>query len=102
MRSVARRSGVIFIAASLAALSAAASSGSEATAGQGSPSLFGFGAADGARQASLEQRFDATLDPADLRGWLKTLSAAPNNVGAPHDKANAELVLDMFKQWGWD
>jgi N-acetylated-alpha-linked acidic dipeptidase len=64
--------------------------------------LFGFSAADGAREAALEQRFDAMLDPAELRGWLKTLSAEPNNVGAPHDKANAELVRDLFRQWGWD
>jgi N-acetylated-alpha-linked acidic dipeptidase len=64
--------------------------------------MFGFSAADAARQASLEQRFDGALDPSDLRGWLKTLSAEPNNVGAPHDKANAELVRDLFKQWGWD
>ncbi|HEY1875485.1 MAG TPA: transferrin receptor-like dimerization domain-containing protein [Steroidobacteraceae bacterium] len=64
--------------------------------------LFGFSAADAAHEAALEQRFDAELDPAELRGWLKTLSAEPNNVGAPHDKANAELVRDLFKQWGWD
>ena len=102
MRSVARRSRVIFITASLAALIAAGSSGTRATDGQASSSLFGFAAADSAREASLEQRFDAALDPADLRSWLKTLSAAPNNVGAPHDKANAELVRDHFRQWGWD
>ena len=102
MRSVARRSRVISIAASLAALIAAGSSGTRASEGQASTSLFGFAAADGAREASLEQRFDAALDPADLRSWLKTLSAAPNNVGAPHDKANAELVRDLFRQWGWD
>src|ERR1700751_2613881 len=64
--------------------------------------LFGFSAQEGARQTALEQRFDAGLAPSDLRGWLKTLSADANHVGAPHDKANAELVRDFFRQWGWD
>ena len=40
--------------------------------------------------------------PADLRAWLKNLASEPNHVGSPHDKANAELVRDLFKQWGWD
>ncbi|HZC85662.1 MAG TPA: transferrin receptor-like dimerization domain-containing protein [Steroidobacteraceae bacterium] len=72
-------------------------------AGTAEPSgLFGFSAADGAREVALEQRFDTALDPSDLRGWLKTLSAEPNHVGSPHDKANAELVRDLFRQWGWD
>ena len=63
---------------------------------------FGFGAADGSRELALEQRFDAALDPADLRAWLQTLSAEPNHVGAPHDKANAEYVRALFQHWGWD
>jgi len=63
---------------------------------------FGFSPTDGAREIALEQRFDAALDPADLRSWLETLSSAANNVGSPHDKANAEQVRDLFRQWGWD
>jgi N-acetylated-alpha-linked acidic dipeptidase len=74
-----------------------------AAAGTGKPTgLFGFSAADSTREASLEQRFDAALDPADLRAWLKTLSAEPNHVGSPHDKTNAEYVRALFQQWGWD
>ena len=52
--------------------------------------------------ASLERSFDASIDSAEMGGWLKTLAAEPNHVGSPHDKANAEMVLSMFKQWGWD
>jgi len=70
-------------------------------AGEGSPQLFGFTAQEGAAQRSLEQRFDAQLNPAELREWLKNLAAAPNQVGSPHDKANAEFVRDLFRQWGW-
>ena len=30
------------------------------------------------------------------------MSSAPNHVGSPHDKANADMQLALFKQWGWD
>jgi N-acetylated-alpha-linked acidic dipeptidase len=45
---------------------------------------------------------DASIHPNDLRDWMKLLAAEPNNVGSPHDKANAEWVLAQFKSWGWD
>jgi N-acetylated-alpha-linked acidic dipeptidase len=57
---------------------------------------------DAAKQQSLEQRFDAQLDPADQRDWLKQMSSQPNQVGSPHDKANAEFMLAKFREWGWD
>ncbi len=41
-------------------------------------------------------------DVADLRAWLKTPSSAANQVGSLHDKANAQYVRDLFRQWGWD
>ena len=104
MRAMTRGSWVVFISASLAALGTAASSGADApgSANAQSAAPFGFGAAEGARELALEQRFDGALDPSELRSWLKTLSAEPNHVGSPHDKANAEYVRDLFKQWGWD
>ncbi len=34
--------------------------------------------------------------------WLQDMASAPNHVGSPHDKANAEMELALFKQWGWD
>jgi N-acetylated-alpha-linked acidic dipeptidase len=52
--------------------------------------------------AALGQRFDALIQPNDLRGWMKLLAAEPNQVGSPHDKANAERILEWLKQWGWD
>jgi N-acetylated-alpha-linked acidic dipeptidase len=62
----------------------------------------GFTASAAAAQADLERRFDAGLSPDDLRSWLERLSAAPNHVGSPHDKANAEFLLQQFRAWGWD
>jgi N-acetylated-alpha-linked acidic dipeptidase len=64
--------------------------------------MFGFTSDEAATEQALEHRFDADINASDLRGWLKTLSSEPNNVGSPHDKANAEAVRDLFKQWGWD
>jgi len=64
--------------------------------------LFGFSAADSATQQTLEQRFDAALNPSDLDAWLKNMASEANHVGAPHDKANAEFTRDQFQQWGWD
>ena len=33
---------------------------------------------------------------------MKRLAAEPNQVGSPHDKANAEWVLAQLQSWGWD
>jgi len=91
-----RGSAAWLVAGALAWLATAFAAGDESAA------PFGFGPADGAAERSVEQRFDAELDPAALRGWLQTLSSAPNHVGSPHDKANAEFVRERFSQWGWD
>jgi N-acetylated-alpha-linked acidic dipeptidase len=64
--------------------------------------MLGFTPAHAVAQQSLEQRFDALLDPADQRSWLKQMSSGPNHVGSPHDKANAEFMLAKFREWGWD
>ena len=53
-------------------------------------------------QAEVERQFDASLNAAEMGGWMKTMAAEPNHVGSPHDKANAEMVLAQFREWGWD
>ena len=65
------------------------------------PSMYGFTRAGAVAQAALERRFDGQLNAAEIGTWLKQLSAEPNHVGAPHNKANAEFVRDLFKSWGW-
>ncbi len=55
-----------------------------------------------AEQRALEQKFDAQLQAADQEAWMKQMAAKPTHVGAPHNKANAELVLKQFRDWGWD
>lgn len=55
-----------------------------------------------AADKALEAKFDALIDPAEMGGWLKTMSAEPIHVGAPHNMKNAEMTLAQFKSWGWD
>ena len=64
--------------------------------------MFGFSTAAATTEQDLERRFDAQLDPAELRSWLKQMSSQPNQVGSPHDRANAEFMLAKFREWGWD
>jgi N-acetylated-alpha-linked acidic dipeptidase len=89
----------VFAATCLAPLLAA--SAAQPAAGSGA-AMFGFSAAQAPDERSLEQRFDAALDPAELRAWLKNLSSAANNVGTPKDRENAEFVRDLLRKWGWD
>jgi N-acetylated-alpha-linked acidic dipeptidase len=83
----------------LAALIAVAASADSAG---GADALQGFSSRTAAVEEQLEQRFDADLSPADLRAWMEQLSSAPNHVGSAHDKANAEFILQKFREWGWD
>jgi N-acetylated-alpha-linked acidic dipeptidase len=64
--------------------------------------LLGFSAESTARELALEQRFDARLDPQQLASWLRRLASDANNVGSPHDKANAQSMQQMLASWGWD
>ncbi|WP_411286501.1 transferrin receptor-like dimerization domain-containing protein [Phenylobacterium sp.] len=64
--------------------------------------LGAFGAAQAQPNRDLESRFDAQIDNAEMGRWLKTMAAEPNHVGAPHNKANADMTLAQFKAWGWD
>src|SRR6201992_1809241 len=53
-------------------------------------------------EAAIEKTFTASLQPNDLRDWMKLMASEPNQVGSPHDKANAEWELAKFKEFGWD
>ncbi|HEY1448967.1 MAG TPA: transferrin receptor-like dimerization domain-containing protein [Caulobacteraceae bacterium] len=64
--------------------------------------LLGFSAATSSTERALETRFDANLSAVSIRERMKLMAAEPNQVGSPHDKANAEYTLAQFKAWGWD
>lgn len=51
--------------------------------------------------AAMEEAFDKAIEPQAIGDWIKTMAAYPNQVGSPHDEANAEYELGLFKSWGW-
>ena len=103
------RSGLVFVpqrrVASLLTIVASAAL-TAATAVGDTPStpapMLGYSSTAAATQRALEERFDAQLSAGEMQDWLKRMSAGPNHVGAPHNKQNAELVQQQFRDWGWD
>jgi N-acetylated-alpha-linked acidic dipeptidase len=74
-------------------------------AGQGAPnqaSLVGYSPRAGQTEREWEAKFRAIPDPANLREYMRRLSARPHHVGSPYDKDNAEWILAHFKEWGLD
>ncbi len=65
------------------------------------PSLLGFSAARAAEQVALEGRFDSVLKAENLREWMRQLTLRPNHTGSPGAKANAEMLLALFRSWGY-
>ena len=64
--------------------------------------LMGFTAEGSDLERALESKFDATLNPQDLRAWMKRLSARPHHVGSPYDHDNAEFLAGLYRSWGFD
>ncbi len=50
----------------------------------------------------IEEAFDRLIDREEMREWLRRMSAEPNHIGSPHNKANAEWQLAKFREFGWD
>jgi N-acetylated-alpha-linked acidic dipeptidase len=67
-----------------------------------SGSLSGFSREHAAQQRALETRFDSALNRANLRDWMKRLSARPHHLGSPYGKENAEFLAAQFRSWGYD
>lgn len=102
MKSVyVRKAGIALACLSLACVAGAAAPPEQAKSSTGQDML-GFTTVGATQQQQLERRFDALLSASEMRDWLKQMSSEPNQVGSPHDKANAEWMLAQFKQWGWD
>ncbi len=96
MRSNVSRKVVLLLLVSLRA----AARGAETP--EAAPKIFGFTDTHAAAHVALEKKFDAQIAASDQQAWLETMTAAPNHVGSPHDKANADFMLAQFKAWGWD
>lgn len=85
-----------------AVLAAALSLPPAASAADPAPRLIGYDATTSAAQIAVERRFDQQVGQADYRSWLQQWSAAPNQVGAPHNLANAQDIQRRFQSYGWD
>ena len=63
--------------------------------------LIGFNEANSAKQVEWEKTFDAQMNAQDLDTWMKFLASHPHHVGSPQDKANADYMANLFRQWGY-
>src|SRR6201997_4993605 len=70
--------------------------------GADQPALVGYSPRNSAAERDWETKFRGVPDPANLRDYMKRLSAHPHHVGSPYDKENAEWILARFKEWGLD
>jgi N-acetylated-alpha-linked acidic dipeptidase len=64
--------------------------------------MMGFSAEAAAAQREREAAFDTLLEPGNLRRWMQRMSARPHHVGSPHGRANAEMMVELFRSWGYD
>ncbi len=54
------------------------------------------------KQLNLESTFDKNLSKENIGVNIKRLSAKPHHISSPGSKENAEYILSLYKQWGWD
>jgi N-acetylated-alpha-linked acidic dipeptidase len=64
--------------------------------------LVGYAPSSSTAERDWEAKFRAIPDPANLKEYMRRLSARPHHVGSPYDKDNAEWILARFKEWGLD
>jgi N-acetylated-alpha-linked acidic dipeptidase len=70
--------------------------------GSNQAALVGYSPRASQSEREWEAKFRAIPDPANLREYMRRLSARPHHVGSPYDKDNAEWILAHFKEWGLD
>ncbi len=64
--------------------------------------LDGFSADSARVERDWETRFRALPSPDNLRAYMQRIAARPHHVGSPYDRENAEWILSLFQQWGWE
>ena len=64
--------------------------------------LDGFSADSARAERNWESKFRALPSPANLRSYMQRISARPHHVGTEYDRDNAEWILSLLQQWGWD
>jgi N-acetylated-alpha-linked acidic dipeptidase len=69
--------------------------------GMNAQKIMGFTDINATKQADWEKQFDAQINAKNMDNWMQFLASHPNHVGSPQDKANAEYIENLFKQWGF-
>ena len=64
--------------------------------------MLGFSEEGAAQQRALEAQYDALLNKDNLSQWMKRMTARPQHVGSPHAKENAEFMVALFREWGYE
>jgi N-acetylated-alpha-linked acidic dipeptidase len=64
--------------------------------------IIGFSDENAKTQLNLETQFDKNLSAENIGQTMKVLSSKPHNISSLGSKANAEYLLNQFKQMGWD
>ena len=72
------------------------------TANAADDAILGYDDDTSARQREAEALFDASIDSAEMDGWLKHMSSNPHHVGSPKSKENAEFIAELLESWGYD
>jgi len=54
------------------------------------------------KELYTESQFDKNLSKENIGETIKKLSEKPHHISSPGDKENAEYILSLYKQWGWD
>ncbi|MFS8083082.1 MAG: M28 family peptidase, partial [Ginsengibacter sp.] len=64
--------------------------------------IAGFFTKNISEQQQLESSFDKNLSKENIGAFVKLTSSYPHQIGSPGSKKNAEYILKLFKDYGWD
>jgi len=64
--------------------------------------LVGYSPRSSQTEREWEAKFRALADPANIREFMRRLSARPHHVGSSYDKDNAQWIRARFEEWGFD
>jgi N-acetylated-alpha-linked acidic dipeptidase len=67
-----------------------------------SAQMLGFSAGSAEQQQKIEAEYDALLKTENIDQWMKLMSSHPHHVGSPWGKANAEFMVNKFREWGFE
>ncbi len=59
-------------------------------------------ALEGQVSQSWDAQFRAIPDAANIREYMRRMSARPHHAGSPYGKDNAEWIAARLKEWGWN